>query len=241
MKALKTAALTLTLAVLALTSLAATSGTTTFHDDFRRAQSFTTTPGHNGWTIKDTSSSGTPTYLVGTDGATLTLASTSEAEIVTLYHNDVKTIPIEDIISIEWAVKVASIDSATTLVMGVATSQNDTADTVQEAAWFRIEGSVSTSALVAETDDNTTNNDDKATGSTLGSTVKRLKIDFRNGLDDVRFYVDGSRRASATTFNMEAATAGLTLQPFVQLQKASGTGVPSVSIRSVTIVYRYSY
>ena len=221
--------------------LLATSGTTTFHDDFRRAQTLSTTPGMNGWTIKDTSASGTPTYTVGADGAVLTLAATNEAEVVTLYHNDVKTIPLEDIVSIEWAAKVANIDSTTTLVMGLASSQNDTADTVQEAAWFRIEGSVSTSNLVAETDDNTTNNDDKATGATLSTTTKRLKLDFRNGLDDVRFYVDGSRRASATTFDMEAATAGLTLQPFVQLQKASGTGTPSVTIRSCTIVYRYNY
>lgn len=221
--------------------LLATSGTTTFHDDFRRAQSFTTTPGQNGWTIKDTSSSGTPTYLIGTDGATLTLAATNESEIVTLYTNDVKTIPLEDIISIEWAMKVANIDSNTIMVAGVATNQNDTADSVAEHAWFRIEGATSTTALVAETDDATTDNNDKATGTSLSSTVKRLKIDFRNGLDDVRFYVDGSRRASATTFDMEAATANLTVQPFVQLQKSTGTGTPSVSIRSCTIVYRYNY
>jgi hypothetical protein len=221
--------------------LLATSGTTTFHDDFRRAQSFTTTPGMNGWTIKDTSSSGTPTYLIGTDGATLTLAATNEAEVVTLYTNDVKTIPLEDIVSIEWAAKVSGIDSNTTLTMGVATNQNDTADSVAEHAWFRIEGATSTSNLVAETDDATTDNNDKATGSTLASTTKRLKVDFRNGLDDVRFYVDGQRRASATTFDMEAIAENTAVQPFVQLQKASGTGTPSVSIRSCTIVYGFNY
>ncbi|MBK8916453.1 MAG: hypothetical protein IPM64_17950 [Phycisphaerales bacterium] len=227
--------------ILSLSLLGVTSGTRTFDDDFRRAQAFTTTPGHNGWTIKDTSAAGTPTYLCTEEGAVLTLAATSEAEIVTLYHNDVKAFPLGDIVSIEWAVKVSGIDSTTTLVMGIASSQNDTADSVQEHAWFRMEGSASTTALVAETDDNTTNNDDKATGATLSTTTRRLKVDFSNGLDDVRFYVDGSRRASATTFDMQAATDGLDLQPFVQLQKASGTGTPSVTIRSCIITYRYSF
>lgn len=220
----------------------ATSGTITFHDDFRRAQALTTTPGHNGWTIKDTSSAGTPTYLCTSGaGLVLTLASNSEAEIVTLYHNDVLQFPLQDIISCEWALKVSGIDAVTTLVAGMASAQNDTADSVATNLWFRMEGSASTSAVVAETDDGSADDDDNSTGSSLSSTIRRLKLDLRNGLDDVRFYIDGSRRASANTFNMEAAADPTNLQPFVQLQKASGTGTPSVTIRSCTIVYRYSY
>lgn len=220
----------------------ATSGIYTFTDDFRRAQALTTTPGMNGWTIKDTSSAGTPTYLCTSGvGAVLTLAANSEAEIVTLYQNDVLQFSLQDIISIEWAVKVAGIDAVTTLVMGVASAQNDTADSVATHAWFRMEGSASTTALVTETDDGTTDDDDNATGSSLATTTRRLKVDFSNGLDDVRFYVDGSRRSSANTFNMESAADPTNLQPFVQLQKASGTGVPSVTIRSCIIRYRYDY
>lgn len=242
MKSLKPFALTAVVAVLFLTSLGATSGTVTFHDDFRRAQALTTTPGMNGWTVKDTSAAGTPTYLCTSgNGMVLTLSSTSEAQIVTMYQNDVLQIPLQDIISIEWAVKVSGIDSVTTLVAGVASAQNDTADSVATNAWFRMEGSASTTALVTETDDGTTDDDDNATGSSLSSTTRRLKVDFRNGLDDVRFYVDGSRRSSANTFNMEAAADPTNLQPFLQLQKASGTGTPSVTIRSCTIVYRYDY
>lgn len=220
-----------------------TSGTTTFYDDFRRAQTLSTTPGMNGWTIKDTSASGTPTYTVGTNGLTITLAATSEAEIVTLYHNDVLTFPVEDpgLQTVEWAVSVSGIDAVTTLVMGMASAQNDTADTITNSVWWRLEGSASLSNLVAETDDNTTNNDDKASGTTLSSTIRRLKLDFRQGLGDVRFYADGSRRATGTTFDMQAISAGSNLQPFLQLQKASGTGTPAVTVRSCTIIYKYSY
>lgn len=218
----------------------ATAGTITFFDDFRRPHTYTTTPTQNGWTIKDTSSGGAPTYLNGEDGAVITLASNNEVEIVTLYHNDIETFKLEDLHYIEWSAKVSGIDSNTTLVLGIATAQNDTLDSVQEAAWFRIEGGTSTANLVAETDDNTTNNDDKATGATLSSTIRRMRIDFTD-LADVRFKVDGSRRASGTTFDMQAITANLHFQPFVQLQKSTGTGTPQVTLRSFEAKYSYNY
>lgn len=230
-------------AIILAISLGATSGTATFQDDFRRAQTLSTTPGENGWTIKDTSSGGTPTYTVGSTGCVLTLAATNEAEVVTLYHNNVLVFPINDpgLVSVEFIVSVSGIDSATTLVMGVASAQADTADDVAHHAWFRMEGSASTSNLLTETDDATTNDDDNATGSTLSTTLKKLVISFRYGLDDVRFSVENARVSSANTFNMEAIPGGTVLQPFVQLQKASGTGTPSVTIRRVTITYGYSY
>jgi hypothetical protein len=220
----------------------ATSGTYTFVEDFRRAQAFTTTPGHNGWTIKDTSTGGTPTYLCASGvGAVLTLAADNEAEIVTLYQNNVLPFTLADLASIEWAASVSGIDANTTLVMGLASAQHDTADSVATNAWFRMEGAVSTTLLVVETDDGTVDNNDIATLSSLSGTTRRMRIDFANGLDDVRFYVDGARRASGTTFAMEAAADPTYLQPFVQLQKASGTGVPAVTLRSCIIKYRFNY
>jgi hypothetical protein len=40
---------------------------------------------------------------------------------------------------------------------------------------------------------------------------------------------------------MSALTAGLNVQPIFQIQKASGTGVPSITIAMVNIVYNYAY
>lgn len=219
-------------------------GVKTFIDNFDRAQSYTTTPGMNGWTIKDTSSAGTPTYLnITEDGgaAKLTLVNTSEAEIVTLYQNDVLIYDVRQLKSIWWIAKVASIDAVTTLTMGVASAQNDTDDSVATNAWFRMEGSVSTSNLVVETDDGTTDKDDIATGTTLSSTYKKLLIDFTNGLGDVRFFVDGARVAAGTLFDMSALTAGLNVQPWVQIQKASGTGVPAVTLAQFGVCYEWAY
>lgn len=215
-----------------------------FCDMFDRAQAFTTTPGQNGWTIADTSSGGTPTYLCITEdggAAKLTLVNTSEAEIVTLYMNDVLPWDIRQLEYVKFIAKVAGIDAVTTLTMGVGSARNDTDDSVATNAWFRMEGSASTSAVVVETDDATTDNDDKATGTTLSSTYKTFLIDFSQGISDVRFYIDGERVAASTTFSMSAVAAGQNVQPIIQIQKASGTGVPSITVALVEAKYRYAY
>jgi hypothetical protein len=219
-------------------------GVKTFIDNFDRAQSLTTTPGMNGWTVKDTSSSGTPTYLTITeDGGAmkLTLVSTSEAEIVTMYQNDILIYDVRQLKSLWWIAKVAGIDAVTTLTIGVGSAQNDTDDSVATNAWFRMEGSVSTSNLVVETDDAVTDNDDKATGATLSSTYKKLELDFTYGIQDVRFVVDGAPVARTTTFDMSGLAAGLNVQPWVQIQKASGTGVPSITIAQFGVQYEWAY
>lgn len=225
-------------------------GIRTFIDNFDRAQALTTTPGVNGWTIKDTSSAGTPTYLgITEDGGAmkLTLASTSEAEIVTMYQNDVLIYDVRQLKSLWWIVKVAGIDAVTTLTMGAGSAQNDTDDSVATNVWFRMEGSVSLTNLVVETDDAVTDDDDNATGATLAAVYKKLLIDFTNGISDIRFFVDGQPvaygggpDASNGRFSMAGLAAGLNVQPWIQLQKASGTGVPSVTIKQFGCQYEYA-
>jgi len=200
-------------------------------DNFDRAQALTTTPGMNGWTVKDTSSTGTPTYLSTSGvGMKLTLDNAVEAQVVTMYHGDVLQFALNELKTLEFIAKVAGIATGDVLVMGVASAQNDTADSVATHAWFRMEGTASTTLVVVETDDGTTDNDDKATGVTLGSTFKKFVIDFSNGLSDVRFYIDGARVAEGTTFSMAALSSTTNVQPFFQLQKASSADIPSVTI-----------
>lgn len=209
-----------------------------WEDRFDRSQVFTTTSGAGGWAIADTSSSGTPTYLtVNGGGAAVTLASTSEAEIVTLYQKDILPFPLLNVRRMSFNAKVAGVDAVTTICMGLASARDDTDDSVATNAWFRIEGSASTSAVVCETDDGTTDNDDKATSASLAATYKKFVIDFSNGIADVRFFIDGARVASNVTFSMSAATSSTYVQPLFQVQKASGTGVPAVTIRDLKIEY----
>ena len=211
-------------------------------DHFDRAQAFTTTPGENGWTSVLTGTSVTSTCITADGGAAkLTLTSTSEAQLVVLYHNDVLAFDVEQLKWVEIVALVAGVDSATTIVMGVGSAHNTTLDSMATNAWFRIQGSASTTAVLAETDDATNDFDDKATGQTLGATYKTFKIDFQNGLADVRFYIEGERVAQATTFKMSDLTAGLNVQPYIAVAKASGTGVPSITIAKVDVVYNYAY
>lgn len=219
------------------------AGTDKLVDNFNRAQAFSATPGENGWTAKDTSSAGTPTYLCITEdggACALTLANTSEEEIVTLYTNDVLPYDLRKISQVWWVAKVAGVDAVTQIALGVASATADALDDVSVNAWFRIDGTASTSAVVIETDDNATNDDDNATGVTLASTYKKFLIDFSQGLSDVRFFVDGVKVGTGT-FSMAGAAAGQNVQPFVRVQKASGTGVPAVTIAQFGIIYNWSY
>lgn len=208
-------------------------------DNFDRAQAFTTTSaGEFGWRIADTSAAGTPTYLVGNNrAATLTLAATNENEIVTLYQGDVLPFLLNKLQEVSFVASVSGVDANTTITLGVGSARNDTEDSVATNAWFRMEGSASTSAVVAETDDGTTDTDDKATGATLSSTLKKFTIDFSNGLSDVRFYIDGARVAASTTFSLAAASSSQAVQLLAQIQKASGTGTPAIVIKQVKVVY----
>jgi hypothetical protein len=224
--------------------MAVSAGTRKFVEHFDRAQIFTTTPGTHGWTIKDTSAAGAPTYLCITEdggAAKLTLAATSEAEILTLYQSDVLALDLARLQRVWFIAKVAAIDSVTGLVFGVADAQNDTLDSVAINAWFKIDGTVSTSAVVIETDDGVTDNDDNTTGGiTLAATYKTFEIDFTGGVSNVRFYAD-KQPVGSETFSLAGITAGQNVQPFVQLQKASGTGVPSITISQIGWEYSWSY
>lgn len=203
-----------------------------------RAQALTTTPGQDGWTIFDTSSAGAPTCLaVSGGGIALTCAADSEAEVLNMYQNDVLPFALNKIKRVSFNAKVTGIDAVTTLVMGLASARNSTADTVSLSAWFRMEGSASLTLVVCETDDNVTNTDDKATGVTLADTWKHFEIDFTYGIGDVRFFIDGARVAPTQTFSMAAIVGTDLVQPYVQIQKASGTGVPAVTTRDWKIEY----
>jgi hypothetical protein len=115
----------------------------------------------------------------------------------------------------------ATFTSGSIFVFGVGSARNDTADSVSDHAWFRMEGANSTTLVYAETDDGTRDVNDVSTGVALGTTYKRFVIDFSGGKSNVKFYIDGQRVCSTQTFDMSAYSGGL--QPIIQLQKASNT------------------
>jgi hypothetical protein len=215
-------------------------------DNFVGGGSFSTTvpTGPMGWLVTDTSSSGTPTYTRTTENggaAKLTLANTSEAEHVCICSGDALWLDLRQIQHFWVIAKVADIANVHVATFGLASAQNDDEDATTINAFLKIEGATDTADLVAETDDNTTNNDDTATGAELAAVYKKLHIDFTAGLDDVRFYVDGARVADTTTFDMSDAPAGQNVQPYIQLSKASGTGTPSITVAQVGVQTQLAY
>lgn len=205
--------------------------------DFFGHDAFTATAGDNApLLIKDTSSAGTPTYALvdGSASGELAIAfdSTTEAQIVTLYQGNILQFDIDLITEVEYRVKTnqSTLDSATTLVFGLAGDQNDAADSVAQNCWFRLAGS---DAIVCETDDGTTDLDDKATGKTLVNAYKDFKISFATGKSDIRFFVDGQPVATGTTFDMSAYTGSL--QVFLQHQKASDNNTDGVTIDRISV------
>lgn len=211
-------------------------------DNFDRAQAYTATPaGEFGWTIADTSSSGTPTYLnITEDGgaASLTLDNTSEAQNVCLYQNDVLPFDWARIQFVEWTVKgLISYVSADQVVFGLGSARNDTIGSISEKILFKLIAATSTTLITIDTKDGTTATTGTATGATLTTVYKKFALDFSNGLADVRAYIDGSRVAAGTTFNLSAITAGHNCQLMAQLQKTSSTNVPNLCISRVAIQY----
>jgi hypothetical protein len=199
-------------------------------DDFMGGATIAATVGEGMWKITDTSSAGTPTYTkdAAAHGGAVTLAfdSQTEAQNVCLDFGDKLQLDIDQLVDVEFRIKtVAALDSATTLTFGLQSNRNDNTDSTTNNAQFKLVGS---NAVVCETDDNVTDNDDKATGQTLVATYKRFVISFAAGKSDVRFFIDGDRVAAGTTFNMSQATGQL--QPFVQLQKTSDNNTDSVTI-----------
>ena len=207
----------------------------TFEDDFFGGRTYTTTVGEGNWKITDTSSSGTPTYASVSPSATgeiaLTFDSANEIQNVCLDFGDKLCFDIDNIQRAVFIVKtVATLSSATTLAFGLQSARNDDTDATANNAQFKLAGS---NAVVCESDDGTTDNDDKASGVSLVATYKEFVIDFTGGKSDVKFYIDGQRVASTTTFSMAAATGSL--QPFVQISKTASTNVNSVTVDYVSV------
>ena len=161
----------------------------------------------------------------------MTFASTAEVENVCLHFGDALDFDIDLIQSVEFRAKVtATLDSATTIVMGLGSARNDDPDAIAANAFFKLAGS---NAVVCESDDGTTDNDDKSTGVSLSSTYKRFLIDFTGGKSNVKFYIDGARVASSTTFDMSGYSAGL--QPIFQIQKTSDTNTDALTLDYVSV------
>ena len=186
------------------------------------------------WKVIDVGDA-TQAIVANKDQFLLHIHATSEAEDAVLYHGDNKTFDVGNGLIFETAVDMAvSPGTGVTAVFGMAGPHNLDKDTVANAAWFRFDASL---VCKVESDDTTNNNDDVATGHTaVAGTRDIYRIDFTT-IADVKFYINGTRVAGTTTFDMSNLSAAeQQMQPYFSLDKATGTGLGDMNIEYVKIM-----
>jgi hypothetical protein len=197
------------------------------------------------WCYKVTKTAGSPSVapVTGiTHSMRLLLDNTNEEQVLTLDHGDVLQFRANDLLSIAFRAKATVPAANQGLSLGLSSAENDVPGSVANYSWFRL---AANGTILVETNDGTTAITGTSTGQTLSADVfKEFLIDFSQGLNDVRFSCSGSngnlmRVAPKTIFAMPGLS-GLFLQPFAQLQKASGTGVPHLDVDYCEILYRRS-
>lgn len=215
-------------------------------EDFQGTSVVSATVGGQGLRIKDASTTGTPTLAVKQEvaGGAFEMAfdNANEAQVLTLYGGDNQTVGYDKKPVFRARLKVpVALLAPDILVFGLASAQSDTADSVATNAWFRIEGA--NLDLKLETDDGTTDTDDKDPSVTLTADAWYEFMVDCSTLSDVKFYYRASTpntstpwtalTVAGTTFTIAAGTTNL--QPFIQLQKASGTGTTSIQVDYVDV------
>lgn len=172
--------------------------------------------------------------------ASVALSSASESQNVCLDFGDDLNFDIDALKRVVLRVKMgqAALTAGSEVAFGVASGRADSIDAITEQALFRVIGSDDTTAVVCESDDGSNDNNDIASGQSLVDSYKDFVIDFSGGKSNVKFYMDNGsgnmqRVASSTTFDMSNYSGGL--QPYVQIQKASGTADDSVIVDYIVI------
>lgn len=206
-----------------------------FYDDFLGAAGGDPFDGTIIWNVVDV---GNATEAIVADSSNgqflLHLTNADEAQDAVLYQNDNKTFDVGNGLIAEFRINMAvAPGTGVCAVFGMAGDHNLAKDSVTEHAWFRLDASL---AVKVETDDTTNDNDDIATGHTaIAGTYDIYRIDFTD-LSDVKFFINGSRVASGTTFDMSNLLAAEEqMQPYFSLDKASGTGLGDMNIDYVKI------
>ncbi len=203
--------------------------------------------------VEETGTTGA-THLAAADGKyNLALDDTDEAQKLTLSMGDVLRYDIDNLIRVEFLAGITSASmTGITVVFGVGSAKNADPDAVAANAYFKCSGSL---AVVAESDDGTNDNDDKATGQTLTTAVlRRFAIDFsvgvqtvsppgtsKGGKGNVYFYMDDStgalrRVADSTLFDMSNYSSGLQL--YAMIFKASGATLATLHLKDIKVEHK---
>lgn len=164
------------------------------------------------------------------------LGATNEAQTAVLTWGDQLHIPASRAWMFEAIVKFGTIGANERAVVGLCSAYNATWDSTDQNAWFRLEGDMN---LDIETDDATTNDDDNDTGIDIVADTYYLLRIYKAPSGAVHFYAHNLTTDAnhAGELSAPAFTTSHLLQPIFGVQKASGTGVPSVTCDYMRIVW----
>ncbi len=189
-----------------------TTAAVRFKDDFLGTLDVTNT-----WTLRDTAG-GTEAVVADAPGGVVGLAldATNEVQLAGLDWGNQRTLTLNRDLLFEARVRFTVLPTgAVVACIGLCGDHNAATDTVAESIWVRLDGS---GAVTVEHDDTVNTSTKVATGVTV---IANQWITVRIECDTItacRFYVDGARVASGTTFDMSTVPA-LALQPVVRIGK----------------------
>jgi hypothetical protein len=121
---------------------------------------------------------GTPTALALSGGVVaMGLEDTAEAEAHVLTSGEKFRIADLQYLRIVAACS-ANLGANSGIQFGLCTTRNNAPDSINEGVWFRV---MDDNTVRAESDDGTTDVDDKLTNLSLGLTLKQFVFNFRDG------------------------------------------------------------
>jgi hypothetical protein len=204
-----------------------------FYDDFIGAAGGSVFDGSQIWNVVDV---GAATEAIVADSSNglfrLHIHVTGEDEDAVLYHSDNRTFDVSKGLIFEAKLDMATLPTLGTRgVVGMCGNTAADKDALLESAWFKWDGS---GAILCETDDTSLDNANIVTGVTsVAGTPNIFRIDFTT-LTNVKFFIDGVRVATGTTFDMSnLAGAELILQPYFSFDKAT----PNAGLGDMDIDY----
>jgi hypothetical protein len=184
-----------------------------FNEDFL-GKTFDTT---NIWTARDTNSATEAVVADAPNGVLgLTLTAANEIQLAGVDWGDQRTLVLNQSLIFESRFRFQTLPTGSVVAcVGLCGDFNAAVNTVAESIWFRADGS---GAITVETDDTVHETSLISTGITVTTADWIIvQIDCTD-ITSVKFYINGNRVASATTFNM-SQVAALALQLVARIGK----------------------
>lgn len=162
-----------------------------------------------------------------------TLTNASQKQDAALYPGDVLNWSLEQGLVWQARIQLKVLPSAAEViaVAGLSIAWADGPDAIGKSVWFQATGS---GELYAGCDDATTDTN-VTTGTTLTTADWAYLMIDASEVSNIKFFINGNRVCSSSTFAYAATGANAIMQPFFSMYKASGTGVGTLYVDSVRL------